>query len=282
MATPHVSGAAALLLSARPDLTPDEAEAVLRASAQDLGTSGYDIYTGDGMVDAAAALVTAVPDPLPELDPPTASVFSVTVTDPVANVVIDTTTYDFKVSTTSEPADAEVYEVWWPSPGNRCPSSDSRNYIEVSYEEFAPTVTVEGITDSICARLFVAAISPDGIYAEAFSPAVIGRDHTAPRLVKRSPRKGQTDFPGGRTLRITYSERLLGVTDKTVRLRDVTTGKVVKAHVWFSKSTLEIGINPAWDLKHSHKYQVEIRSGITDLVGNPLPATSWRFKTRPW
>ncbi len=48
----------------------DELEAVLRTSAKDLGDPGRDTIYGDGRVDAAAALVAPVPDPLPTLDPP--------------------------------------------------------------------------------------------------------------------------------------------------------------------------------------------------------------------
>jgi hypothetical protein len=141
---------------------------------------------------------------------------------------------------------------------------------------------VPGITDSVCARVIFVAISADGVYSEAISPGVIGADHTAPRITARSPHVGQTSFPGQRTLRVTLSERALGVSATTVRLRDLATGKLVKARVWFSTRYQQIRIDPAWDLKHSHKYKVEILRGITDLVGNPLPASSWAFKTRPW
>jgi subtilisin family serine protease len=283
MAASQVSGAAALLLSARPGLVPGEAEAVLRASARDVGASGYDIYVGDGIVDVAAALETDVPNPLPELDPPSAGAFAVTITSPLEDVVIDgVTSYDFEITATAEPEDAEVVEVWWPAPGNRCPSIDSRDYIDFFYADYAPTITVEGITDSICARILVGAISQDGVYSEAISPAVIGADHTAPRITSRSPRIGQTDYPGGRTLRVKVSEQLRGVSAATVRLRDLTTGKIVRARVWFNFTYREIRIDPAWDLRHARKYQVEILRGLTDLAGNPLPGSSWRFKTRPW
>ncbi|MBO3802883.1 MAG: S8 family serine peptidase [Candidatus Brockarchaeota archaeon] len=53
MATPHVSGAAALLLSARPDLTPAEVKRALMSTAIDLG---YGENTqGAGLVDVYAA-----------------------------------------------------------------------------------------------------------------------------------------------------------------------------------------------------------------------------------
>ncbi len=56
MASPHVAAAAALLLGARPDLTPDQVEAALEGTAKDLGTTGKDNDYGYGRIDAAAAL----------------------------------------------------------------------------------------------------------------------------------------------------------------------------------------------------------------------------------
>lgn len=61
IATPHVSGVLALILSAAPDLTPAEAVAVLETSAQDLGEPGRDSLFGFGLVDAARALLSLNP-----------------------------------------------------------------------------------------------------------------------------------------------------------------------------------------------------------------------------
>jgi len=55
LAAPHVAGAAALLLSAYPDLTADQQEAALAAGAVDLGPPGPDDTYGYGRLDVLAA-----------------------------------------------------------------------------------------------------------------------------------------------------------------------------------------------------------------------------------
>jgi subtilisin family serine protease len=61
MATPHVAGVAALVLSLHPEYTNDQAEKVLKAGCVDLGNPGWDPYYGYGRVDALAALEGAFP-----------------------------------------------------------------------------------------------------------------------------------------------------------------------------------------------------------------------------
>ncbi|AKQ70415.1 Subtilisin J [Myxococcus hansupus] len=58
MATPYVSGVAALLFSAYPAATPDQVKHALLSSAKDLGPAGYDEDYGHGLVQARLALET--------------------------------------------------------------------------------------------------------------------------------------------------------------------------------------------------------------------------------
>ena len=55
MAAPHVSGLAALILSAHPDYTPEMVRQVIRSSAIDVGDPGFDKYFGYGRIDAEQA-----------------------------------------------------------------------------------------------------------------------------------------------------------------------------------------------------------------------------------
>jgi len=64
MATPFVSGLAALLLSIDPDLSNQELMDLITSTAVDVGAEGWDDRTGYGRVDAAAALAALAPTPV--------------------------------------------------------------------------------------------------------------------------------------------------------------------------------------------------------------------------
>jgi hypothetical protein len=66
MATPHVTGAAALLLSVRPGLTNDQVEAILEESCDKVGryiydSSGWNQYLGYGRINLKSALRKVLP-----------------------------------------------------------------------------------------------------------------------------------------------------------------------------------------------------------------------------
>jgi subtilisin family serine protease len=61
MATPHVSGVAALVFGENPSLTPAQVESILKSTAQDLGAAGYDTTYGFGIPQADDAVVAAGP-----------------------------------------------------------------------------------------------------------------------------------------------------------------------------------------------------------------------------
>ena len=58
MATPHVSGVAALVWSANPNWTNEQIRNALTSTAEDLGSGGRDVYYGYGLVQAYDALVS--------------------------------------------------------------------------------------------------------------------------------------------------------------------------------------------------------------------------------
>lgn len=60
LASPVVAATVALIKAANPALAPSDVERVLFSTAVDLGTAGFDNYYGNGRVNAAAAVQTAL------------------------------------------------------------------------------------------------------------------------------------------------------------------------------------------------------------------------------
>jgi subtilisin family serine protease len=58
-AGPHAAGVAALVLGVNPELTPWRVQAILAATAKDLGAPGHDLAHGAGLLRAAAAVAAA-------------------------------------------------------------------------------------------------------------------------------------------------------------------------------------------------------------------------------
>jgi hypothetical protein len=65
MAAPHVAGVVALIRQARPGLSAPDVEGILRGTSTDLGPPGPDPETGAGLVNALAAVATALGRAIP-------------------------------------------------------------------------------------------------------------------------------------------------------------------------------------------------------------------------
>ena len=61
-ASPVVAGVAALVLSTKPSLTPKQVETILKQSADDLGSPGWDLLYGYGRINASRAVSAAQTD----------------------------------------------------------------------------------------------------------------------------------------------------------------------------------------------------------------------------
>jgi len=84
MASPHVAGVIALMLSKNPDLTPEMIDSILETTALDRGTSGRDNYYGAGRVRASLAVAAT-----PEVTSPNIKYYSSAVDPSPGNSVLD-------------------------------------------------------------------------------------------------------------------------------------------------------------------------------------------------
>lgn len=92
VATPYVSGAAALLFSLNPNLTPSQVEAHLESSADDRGPVGWDIRYGWGRLNVNNALIAAGGTPGGggggDITPPVVDILSPSAGATVSDIII--------------------------------------------------------------------------------------------------------------------------------------------------------------------------------------------------
>ncbi|HEV8546705.1 MAG TPA: Ig-like domain-containing protein [Candidatus Limnocylindrales bacterium] len=107
----------------------------------------------------------------------------------------------------------------------------------------------------------------------------VSLDGTAPTF-RHSPANHATGVSRTANVYLWFSESVTGVSGATIRLKDLATGRIVSATVTYDASLRRAKLNPSVTLKGVHHYRVDVRSGIHDRTGNPLPATHWDFWTR--
>ena len=276
MASPHVAGVAALTWAARPDLAVDELEAVLRASAVDLGDPGHDTIYGDGRVDAEAALTEPVPDPLPNLEPPPIGApLTIEMLAPTSRVNQTGSTYTVQLAITGEVADSVALLGSWPQINGHCRNNKDpriRNLV------FGPTIELTNLRSGRCYMVVVAAVDEEGNYADAVSPYIRILDLVKPAIAHRSPDAGDRHVSTSANVRIRFSEPVV-VTRTDVRLRDERTGTLVHAtYAWDAKSHTLV-LNPVERLNANTRYRVVVGAGIVDRGGNRLAPRHWGFTT---
>ncbi|MEO8228485.1 MAG: S8 family serine peptidase [Chloroflexota bacterium] len=280
MASPHVVGVAALVWADRPGLGVAELEAVLRASATDLGAPGRDDHYGSGRIDAAAALVAAVPVPLPDLDPAPgpAGPFTVEFTAPVAPVSQVSTSFTVAWTTSHEAIDGLLVRLVWPLVhGGACPSED-----EFSDYEILPYVSPtedRGLKPGYCYRYEVLAIDENSEFGDEISEPVTIVDHTRPRIQARTPKPGASHVLSKASPRVVFSEPVSGVSATTLRLKNLATDKWVKVRVRYDARTSTATIDPVLWMFPGRRYAIYATSLIRDGSGNHLLATHWSFTT---
>ncbi|NVK40313.1 MAG: S8 family serine peptidase [Oceanospirillaceae bacterium] len=160
MATPHVSGVAALLRSAHPTATNAEIRAALQGTAKDLGATGRDNAFGFGLVQANAALAS-MGGQISSNNPPVAA-FNFDCTDGNGNCT-------FSNSSSDPDGDALTYA--WNFGDGTTSTDESPSHLYSCNKSYSVTLTV---TDAGGASASSSdTVTPGGSACEASNPPII-------------------------------------------------------------------------------------------------------------
>ncbi|BCY13926.1 S8 family peptidase [Actinoplanes sp. L3-i22] len=254
MASPHVAAAAALLLGARPDLTPDQVESALETSAVDLGTAGKDNDYGYGRIDATAALATIAgtpsatptptPTPTPSATTPVVAKIAITSSVTSRSVTYGTRTSTvFTVTAGGKPWIAQPVSICvsvaggsWSCTSAKTGSTGTYTYTRAATASFRARLTVAAsATNSAATVLTTYTVKPVVVVKSAKKrltvrvTGVAGQKLTVQRYVNRrwsavktypaTSSRTITGLVSGGSYRVVLEStaKVLGVTSKTVK-----------------------------------------------------------------
>jgi len=102
-------------------------------------------------------------------------------------------------------------------------------------------------------------------------------DATRPTVISKAPTTTAL-----RTANFTakFSEKVKGVNSSTMKLYLAGRSTPLLATVTLSTDGRTATLNPSANLVAGKFYTVKLSSGIKDLAGNPLVATSWRVQAK--
>ncbi|WP_311764432.1 Ig-like domain-containing protein [Arthrobacter ipis] len=273
MASPHVAGAAALVLSRSPGLVPADVASRLLSAATSNAVLGGTTGTPNRLLfsDPAVAVLTAPAAPAATALSPAANSSGAAVG---ANVS----------ATFSSAVQGVAYStfVLRNAGGGTVPAA-------VSYDAATRTATLnpEGLLNA--SQKYTATLTggPSAIRDAAGTPFVTGSwsftTAAAPTVTARTPGATGTAVAAGSNITAAFSTAVQGVSGNSFLLKNAA-GTVVPAAVTYSSTTRTATLDPASTLANDAKYTVTLTGGsaaIRDTAGNPLATTSWTFTTGP-
>ena len=246
--SPVVAGAAALMLSANSKLTPADVDRILKSTALDLGTAGFDQYFGTGRIDAAKAVAGAKSTVVADTQAPTVSITAPT-GGKVAGVVPVDLVYSDNVGVTR--ADFFV--------NGQLVASDSQ-------APFAFAWDTAGKADGSY-TLSVQAFDAAGNRGTSPSVAVtIGSDSTAPAIGTFNLTNGMTISPYRQTISVTATDN-----QGIAKISLVIDGKEVAVAYGGSLSY-------SWNTRKVAKGAHAVSVRASDSAGNQASKTVTVFK----
>ena len=105
-------------------------------------------------------------------------------------------------------------------------------------------------------------------------------DGVPPRVASSMPVGSTTQIPPNITVRVWFSEPVTGVAAGNFVLRDGRSA-IVPATVSYDAASRSATLRPHSPLAAGQRYSVALSGSIRDLLGNPLPWTSWAYTTAP-
>lgn len=270
MASPHVAGAAAVMLSLSPGLLPADVASKLLAAAT------------TGKVSAATA---GTPNRLLYTDPSAGTLTAPTVTalGPAANssgaAVAANVTATF--STAVQGVDSSTF-ILRNAAGTTVPAA-------VSYDAATRTAMLNPGSLLAASQKYTATLTGgvSAIRDAAGTPFVTGSwsftTAAAPTVTARTPGANTAAVAAGSNITATFSTAMQGISGSNFVLHGPG-GTVVPAAVTYSATTRTATLNPAANLANDTKYTATLTGGqaaVRDTAGTPLATTSWTFTTGP-
>jgi subtilisin family serine protease len=274
MATPHVAGAAAAVLSRSPGLAPAAVASQLVAgstlgtvTASGAGTPNRLLYS-----DPSAGVVTAPITTAPTVTARTPGVNSTA----VANGSSVTATF----STAVQGISSTTFVLKSPS-GAVVPAT-------VSYSATTRTATLDPASDLANDTKYTATLlgGTAAVRDAAGTPlATTSWSFTtgpAPVITGTTPRPGASLVRRANNIAVTFSEAIQGAGTGTIFVKNTVTGATMAATVSRYGTTNQWILNPSSTLAAKTRYTVTVTGGpaaIRDLAGNSLKTYSWTFTT---
>ncbi|GAA1255597.1 Ig-like domain-containing protein [Arthrobacter pascens] len=270
MATPHVAGAAAAVLSRSPELSPAAVASRLLSGATPAVIAAAGAGTPNRLLfsDPSAGTLSA---PTVSARTPAANATAIAVASPV------TATFSRAVQGVSgatfflkNQAGAVVTATVTYDATSRMATLRPSTVLAAS-QKYTATLTggASAIRDT--------AGTPLGSESWGFTTAA------APTVTARTPGAGSTGVAVGSNITATFGTAVQGVTGSSFLLKSAS-GRVIPAAVTYSATTRTATLDPAVNLLSDTKYTATLIGGtaaIRDAAGTPLTGTSWTFTTGP-